>query len=671
MAPFRRSGALARPLLGALLALGACRRPPGPPARGAGNEAPGGDSRTALVEVPAPTTSEGSLGGVPPDPIAPQATSREVPVDDDDAVWGSPTALVTLVEFTDFECPFCARAQPVINELRKRYGPAKLRVVFKHRPLPFHKTARPAARVGQAVTALYGSDAFFRYADDAFAHQRQLDEEGLRAALQRLGFDAERVLVVAATPDIDGAVDTDNTLAERIGATGTPNFRINGLPLRGAQPIAEFVRVIDAELAATVALIDAGVPHDALYQSRVAVNHSTTVSEAAPAVDSTVWAVPAAGAPALGPKDALVTIVAFVDYESPFCKAALESIETLMRRDPTDLRLVLRQRPQASNPRAQAAARLAVEAQKQRGDAAFFAVSRALCGDATQLHDETLWRIATANGLHLGRAKRAVTTKVHDAEIERQGEAADDFGARGAPVFYVNGRYVDRVLPLQGFTEVVDERLAAARAAVAGGTPRTRAYEELVLKAGSQPKLPDTKVVTIPADAPSKGPLGAPVVVQVFADFQCPFCKRVEPTLDDLDRAFPGKLRFVWRNLPLPFHQSARPAAIAALEARAQRGDAAFWRMHDLLFKGQGTPGGLEHDGFVAYASALGLDAQRFEAALGDGRHDARIAVDEAAASAAGIRGTPTFLVNQFVVTGAQQLGAFKRVVRLALARKP
>ncbi|HEY4103385.1 MAG TPA: thioredoxin domain-containing protein, partial [Polyangiaceae bacterium] len=153
-----------------------------------------------------------------------------------------------------------------------------------------------------------------------------------------------------------------------------------------------------------------------------------------------------------------------------------------------------------------------------------------------------------------------------------------------------------------------------------------------------------------------------------FADFQCPFCSRVEPTLIELDKAFPGKLRFVWHDMPLPFHQHARPAALVAREARAEKGDAAFWKIHDFMFRDQQDEHAFSNEKFSEYASKLGLDANKLQAAQSDGRHDALLAHDQTIASAAKITGTPAFVINGYFVSGAQPLSAFKRAVHYALA---
>ena len=116
-------------------------------------------------------------------------------------------------------------------------------------------------------------------------------------------------------------------------------------------------------------------------------------------------------------------------------------------------------------------------------------------------------------------------------------------------------------------------------------------YAELI-KAGAsgKPLSVATSTPSVGKDNPSKGPTKAPVTVQVFSDFQCPFCSRVLPTLAQIEKKYAGRVRVVWRNMPLSFHGDARLAAQAAMEAHAQKGDGGFWKMHDLLFANQSKP---------------------------------------------------------------------------------
>jgi len=167
--------------------------------------------------------------------------------------------------------------------------------------------------------------------------------------------------------------------------------------------------------------------------------------------------------------------------------------------------------------------------------------------------------------------------------------------------------------------------------------------------------------------APSLGAASARVTIQLFSDFQCPFCARLKPTLEAVLAAYPGRVRIVWRNYPLPFHADARPAAEAALEAQAQGGDSLFWQMHEKLFE---NPRALDRASLERYARELGLDVARFRQALDDHRHAAAIDADIAAADATGLSlGTPTCFVNGRAVQGAQPLDAFRAAVDRALAQ--
>ncbi len=183
-----------------------------------------------------------------------------------------------------------------------------------------------------------------------------------------------------------------------------------------------------------------------------------------------------------------------------------------------------------------------------------------------------------------------------------------------------------------------------------------------VAPAGDRYELP------VPARAPTRGPASATVTIQVFSDFQCPFCSRVRPTLDQITQTYPRDVRIVWRNYPLPFHRDAMPAAEAALEVYEQAGDTAFWRYHDLLFENQRALG--EAD-LVRYAGQIqGVNASQVSAALRDHRHRARVQEDMNAVQSSGMRiGTPSFLINGELVSGAQPFPRFQTAIEAAGGR--
>ena len=596
----------------------------------------------------------------------PQANSETLPIADD-PVWGSPVAPVTLVEFSDLQCPFCARVQPTIKALQAKYGPNQLRVVFKHYPLPFHDKARPAAQVADAVFRQGGSDRFFNFLDLAFAEQIRLSDAALSDWVARTGLTPALVMQRAELPDTAAKVDRDVTLANNLGVNGTPAFRINGKDLVGAQPPEAFTAIIDAELVAAADLRKQGVAADAIYKTRVQANYVAPKPPPAEddAEDLTIWKMPIKGAPSYGAPDALVTIVEFFDYQCPYCRRVEATMTQLLAKYPKDLRIVLRQNPLPFHPHALPAANLALEARAEKGEAGFLEANRRLFEG--NLEEADLLAIARDLKLDDKRVRAAISSNTHAAEIDADVDLANDFKASGTPHFFINGQRMSGAQPLESFVAVVDSQLKVARALLEKGTPRAKIYDEILAHA-KDADAPEKKEIPAPtANNPTRGPLKAPVLIHEFADFQCPFCGRVEPTLVELEKAFPNQLRFVWHDFPLPFHENAKPAAIAAREVRAQKGDAAFWKMHDVLFRDQGIDGALSVASLAKYAAEQQVDLARYTAAQSDGRYDALFAEDKAIASAAGINGTPAFVINGYYISGAQPLSAFKRAVRRAL----
>jgi protein-disulfide isomerase len=174
----------------------------------------------------------------------------------------------------------------------------------------------------------------------------------------------------------------------------------------------------------------------------------------------------------------------------------------------------------------------------------------------------------------------------------------------------------------------------------------------------------DAILEVAPGAAPVRGSNKAPVTIVVFSDFQCPFCSRAEETIRALENEYQGRIRFAFRNNPLPFHENARLAAKAALAA-AEQGK--FWEYHDALFSHQSA---LDRASLEKYAADLGLDVPRFSEALGSDRIEKQLQADEKEAARVGAKGTPLFFVNGKRLIGAQPIAAFRTAVDAALARR-
>lgn len=159
-------------------------------------------------------------------------------------------------------------------------------------------------------------------------------------------------------------------------------------------------------------------------------------------------------------------------------------------------------------------------------------------------------------------------------------------------------------------------------------------------------KKPDTKIYDINiGDSPYLGAKDAAVTIVEFTDFQCPFCIREVPKLKQLVKEYPNDVKVVFKNYPLGFHKRAKPAAAAAMFAAKQKGNDAFWEMHDKIIAG-GTKK-LDTATLRGYAEEVGLELTSFDAMLADAsKIDELLKADLAEARKCGVRGTPTVMVN-------------------------
>ncbi|MBW2268647.1 MAG: thioredoxin domain-containing protein [Deltaproteobacteria bacterium] len=165
-------------------------------------------------------------------------------------------------------------------------------------------------------------------------------------------------------------------------------------------------------------------------------------------------------------------------------------------------------------------------------------------------------------------------------------------------------------------------------------------------------------------DAPRRGAKNAKVSIVEFSDFQCPYCSRVRPTLDQIEKEYGAQVVIAFKHLPLSMHPKA-PAAHAAAEAAHRQGK--FWEMHDLIFANQREMSPAKYE---EYAKQIGLDVARFKKDVASGAVKKRVEADAAQAASLGITGTPAFLVNGRYLSGAQPFPAFKRLIDAELGEK-
>jgi protein-disulfide isomerase len=180
---------------------------------------------------------------------------------------------------------------------------------------------------------------------------------------------------------------------------------------------------------------------------------------------------------------------------------------------------------------------------------------------------------------------------------------------------------------------------------------------------------PNQKVEVSADNDPAKGSNNAPVTIIEFSDFQCPFCARAvigaQAAMPQVEEKYikTGKVKLVFRDYPLPFHENAQKAAEASECAYEQN---KFWEYHDKLFTNQEK---LAVTDLKKYAADLGLNAAKFNSCLDSGKMADEVKKDFADGQKAGVDGTPTFFVNGTKIVGAQPFSAFEQIIEAELKK--
>jgi protein-disulfide isomerase len=589
---------------------------------------------------------------------------------------GAKQPKIVVAEWSDFQCPFCQRVEPTLKDLMTQYP--DLEVVWHNYPLPFHPNAMPDAEAAYAAGA---QGKFWEFHDLLYANQGTQDRTHYDQWAGQLGLDVKQFDADLDSHKYQPQIQADSQLGSKFGVQGTPAFFINGKYLSGAQPIDAFKTIIDAQEKVAAAKLAAGTPIDGLYAALVSggLDHANVQAQPqgpqgpqpAQPDPNQVYKIELGSAPQLGPADAKVTLVLFSDFQCPFCGRLEPTLAALRAKYPSDLRIVWKQFPLPFHPNAGPAAEVAAEA---NAEGKFWAVHDELFKQQANLDRTHLMQIAADNGLDATKVGAAIDSKTYDAQIQADIKQGQQFGVQGTPSFFINGKFVVGALPVEQLQPKIDQAITDANAMIAKGTPQASLYDTLMKTAQTTLPAPSAAPGAPPANntiykidpgtSYAQGPLTAPVTVIEFSDFQCPFCSRVEPTVKQIMSTYGPKVRFVWKNYPLPFHPNAMPDAEAAEAAGAQ---GKFWEFHDLLFANQGTQDRTHYD---QWATQLGLNMTQFDADLDSKKYDTVINAEKAVGDANGTTGTPTFYIDGHQIVGAQDFSAFQTVIDAELKAK-
>jgi len=547
------------------------------------------------------------------------------------ALVANSAASVTIVEFFDYQCPFCAKANPVLDAAIRNH-PGQVRLVLKNVPLPMHPDAKLAH---QAALAAGEQGRFWEMHDLLFANQRNLKPADLIGYAERLHLDVPKFRQRLDSGYFRRTVEDELAAALAQGIEATPSYSINGKPLVvGVQSLERFNDLIDS----------------ALNPGRPAAPALARLSPS----DLDI-----ARAPALGRPDAPVVIIEFSDLQCPFCAKIAPTLRELLKQYPDQIRWVFKNFPLDMHPDAPLAHMAAMAAARQ---GRFWEMHDLIFDGKRNLKKENL--LVEARSLNLDMAR--FTADLESAEIRKQVEAdlleGKRLGIEGTPEFFVNGRPLSGARPLEQFQVLINSELARLGkpipATAVPPAPRLAAGQPQT-KPSDTRKAPDGKAIEISLGSPA-----SPVTLVWFSDLQSGLSLNATLLVRHVIETHPGKIRLVFRNRPLETHPEAMLLHEAAMAANAQ---GKFWQMHDLIVA---NPQKATRRDLLAYAQRIGLDTERFKKDVDSGAWRPQIEADILEAQRRSVLGSPVFFLNSARIDGLRDEKYFNDLIAGQLAAK-
>lgn len=430
---------------------------------------------------------------------------------------GGEQPLVTIVFWTDYACPPCGRTWKVMKNLVEDYGD-DIRVVFRAGTVPGFQHGE---RATEAAFAAGAQGKFWEMHWRLFEHPDDFSRPVLRKHAEAIGLDVNQFMDDLDTGRFSGRRIRDRREATELGISALPAGFANGLYIIGFKEEAGWHALIDREITTARRMMQDGTKRADVYaefirtakrgrvdddnpeakrlreerQQAVAAHQPTMLQGPDP---KQRYALPT-GAPGIGPEDAPVVIVEFLDYQCGFCRKAHEEILPALREQyPDDIRIELRHLPLEIHPAAAAAARAVITADVQGQAPAFHEALWNLGkdGEPVGLGFSTFKRVAGEIGLDVEAFERDFQTREVSEKLAADVLLARRLGVRGTPGFFINGRFVDGARSVGTFTALIDEELARAEQLAAEGTPRAELHGALMHEAAGLEQYPNAHLQT-------------------------------------------------------------------------------------------------------------------------------------------------------------------------------
>jgi protein-disulfide isomerase len=344
------------------------------------------------------------------------------------AVRGPATAPVTIVEFTDFQCPFCRQsAKPLEDLLAQR--PNQVRLIFRSFPLDFHQYSELAH---EAALAAGDQGKFWQMYDLLFANQSHLERADLLRYAEQLQLDVPAFEKALDAHTYAGAIASDRALGAQLDVNGTPTFFINGKRLTGVRTLVELEQLVDQE-------------------ARVAQGAHTEQAAVTPAKQDTNFLV-------LGSEASPIQVTWFTDVRSPLAMRAAALIHVIDQAYPGQLRVQYKSLQLANHADAELASRALIAAGSQQK---FWPMYEALAASATQLDRDTVLKTAAAVGLEPQAFQEALNDPSITESIERDQAEVYRRAITGTPAIFIGGVRIDGLQPDRVYKSAIDAAFAA------------------------------------------------------------------------------------------------------------------------------------------------------------------------------------------------------------------
>ena len=351
-----------------------------------------------------------------------------------------------IIEYSDYQCPFCGRVEPTIAQLKQQYGD-KIELSYKNFPLEsIHPNSLNSA-IAAECARLQGDTMFWAYHDTLFKNQDSLDVASLKKFAAAVGLDTTKFNTCLDTKATEPTVRADMAEATKHGVQGTPSFWIKDELVVGALPYDNFKTTIDAKLSGKAAPAAAPTPSaPAAPQGKVDV---------------------AQGSHVIGDKNAKIKIVEFSDYQCPYCKkfytdTESQLIDTYVKTGKAQFSY--RSFPLSFHQNAQISAEASECVAKLNGNDAYWKFHDMLFtkgnGDGTGLDGASLKQYAATLGVDATKFASCLDNHDTAAAVKADADAGAAAGVSGTPSFYVNGQQLVGAQPFSSFKTAIDAAMA-------------------------------------------------------------------------------------------------------------------------------------------------------------------------------------------------------------------